>query len=182
MTEKNDLWIFAYGSLMWNPGFEFVDCVPATLNGFSRDLCILSHIFRGTPETPGLVMGLNPGGSCCGKAFLCPPDNHEAVFAYLNEREMPTNVYTPCWQPLTLQDGRRIKAYTFVAIPGHPQYVGNLAPAEAAQYVLQGHGQGGSALEYLENTLCHLRQMDISDPRLEEIHRETLKLRKKQGK
>jgi len=164
-----DIWIFGYGSLMWSPGFDHLEDQLASLDGFHRDLCILSYVFRGTPEVPGLVMGLNPGGSCQGRAFRISPDQKDLVMTYLHEREMINNVYEPSWVEVTLEDGRNVTAYTFLAVQDHPQYVGHFDLDKKVDYVLQGFGAGGSALEYLDNTCCHLRELSITDERLEAI-------------
>lgn len=169
MTSNQDIWIFGYGSLMWSPGFEVVEDVPAQLMGYHRDLCILSYVFRGTPEVPGIVMGLNPGGGCAGRAFRVDAADAPKTIAYLHEREMINNVYTPTWVDITLGDGRIVSAYTFVAVRDHAQYVGHLDQDEKVEYVLQGCGARGSALEYLENTCTHLRSLGINDETLEAI-------------
>jgi glutathione-specific gamma-glutamylcyclotransferase len=169
MEIKGDIWVFGYGSLMWAPGFEYLEQTEAVLEGYHRDLCILSYVFRGTPEVPGLVMGLNKGGRCRGRAFRVASDLVEETLSYLHEREMINNVYEPSWVDLSLQSNKTVKAYTFIAIPEHKQHVGSLSIDEISQLVLQGQGKNGSSLEYLESCLFHLRQLDIVDARLEAI-------------
>ncbi|NVJ92567.1 MAG: gamma-glutamylcyclotransferase [Methylocystaceae bacterium] len=169
MTSDQDIWIFGYGSLMWSPGFKVAEDVPARLPGYHRDLCILSYVFRGTPEVPGIVVGLNPGGACAGRAFRVCAEHVPETMDYLHEREMVNNVYTPTWVDITLGDARNVSAYTFVAVRDHAQYVGHLDQEEKVAYVLQGYGAGGSALEYLENTCTHLRSLGINDETLEAI-------------
>lgn len=170
MNISDDIWIFGYGSLMWSPGFEYLEEVEAELEGYHRDLCILSYVFRGTPEVPGLVMGLNKGGKCRGRAFRVAHVLIEETLAYLHKREMINNVYAPSWVDIEIRKGQTIKAYTFLGIPEHNQHVGGLSIEETRSLVLQGFGEGGSALEYLENTLLHLRTLDIEDSRLEAIY------------
>ena len=94
-TENGDLWIFGYGSLMWRPGFDYVERLPVRLHGYHRAFCVWSHRYRGTPERPGLVLGLDRGGSCLGIAYRIAPEKQDTVLAYLHEREMITGVYIP---------------------------------------------------------------------------------------
>lgn len=169
MTDQNEMWVFGYGSLMWRPGFDYLEAQPATLPGYHRDLCVLSYVYRGTPEVPGLVMGLNPGGHCAGRAFRVARANQQAVIAYLDQREMINQVYEPTWVDVTLGDDRQVQAYTFVAVRDHDQYVGHLGQADKLIYLCQGVGRGGTSLQYLENTCAHLRELGIHDGGLEEI-------------
>ncbi len=165
----SDIWVFAYGSLMWHPDFEYEEAQVAEVEGYHRDLCILSYVFRGTPHTPGLVMGLNPGGHCVGRVFRIAPENVAVVFEYLDAREMIHQVYEPTWLTARLRDGTKIAAYGFVTVAGHEQHVGHFNEDEKVSHVLQGFGQRGSALEYLENTCDHLRELGIHDAALEGI-------------
>lgn len=169
MTSLGDFWVFGYGSLMWAPGFEFEEAQLADLGGFHRDLCILSYVFRGTPEVPGLVMGLNPKGRCTGRAFRVRAEFREQTVQYLHEREMINDVYEPSWLNVTLAKGEKVSAYTFVARQNHPQYVGHYSLDQKVKLVLQGVGRGGTSLEYLENTIQHLQELSICDETLEAI-------------
>jgi len=171
MNRSDDIWVFGYGSLMWLPGFEYLEEAEAELDGYHRDLCILSYVFRGTPDVPGLVMGLNKGGKCRGRAYRVAGALVEETLAYLYKREMINNVYAPSWVDIEMGKGQSTKAYTFLAIPEHKQHVAGLSIEETCSLVLQGIGEGGSALEYLENTLLHLHALNIDDPRLETIYR-----------
>ncbi|MGE5504914.1 MAG: gamma-glutamylcyclotransferase, partial [Actinomycetota bacterium] len=114
--------MFAYGSLMWRPDFDHAEARPARLLGWHRALCILSTHYRGCPERPGLVLGLDRGGSCVGRAFRVEADKAEAVLRLLHEREMITNVYQPRFLPVTLDDGRRVPAWSFIVDRRHRQY------------------------------------------------------------
>jgi cation transport protein ChaC len=163
-----DFWVFGYGSLMWNPGFPHVRAEPATLHGFHRSLCLYSHVYRGTPECPGLVLGLDRGGSCRGMAFLVHPDDGPEVLAYLFEREMTHAVYRPRWVPVRV-DGARARAYTFVVDPNNRQYAGRLDTETLVRLVLQGHGSRGPCREYLVNTVRHLETMGIVDGPLHDL-------------
>lgn len=156
-----EFWVFAYGSLMWRPGFAFVESAPARLHGYHRALCIWSIRYRGTPERPGLVMGLDRGGSCVGRAYRVAPAEWPPVLEYLTAREMPTNAYEPRDLPIRLKDGRRVSAYGYVARHGHVQYAGRLSDAAAAEIVRGAAGSEGPAIEYLSNTVEQLRELGI---------------------
>ncbi len=166
---NGDFWIFGYGSLMWRTGFPYLKAAPALLRGYHRCLCIYSINYRGTPDCPGLVMGLNRGGSCKGQAFRVAPGDKAQVLDYLQEREMVHGVYVPRTVAVKLEDGRRVSAYVFIAKRDHRQYAGKLGLERAAQLVRQGTGCRGSALEYLENTLEHMDAMGIKNAGLREI-------------
>lgn len=131
----DDFWVFGYGSLMWNPGFAFEERQQARLHGYRRSLCISSSVYRGTEEKPGLVLGLERGGSCLGVAFRVQGKDQDSVMAYLRERELVTNVYKERVVAIAFADGRRGSAVTYVADPAHEQYIGGLAVAEAASIV-----------------------------------------------
>lgn len=166
-----DIWVFGCGSLMWQPEFAYLEARQALLRGYHRALCIYSTRYRGTPKLPGLVMGLDRGGSCRGRAFRVAGGEARAVLTYLDGREMLTGVYRPRFIAVRLDDGRRVPAYAFIARHDHRQYAGKLRPERAAELVLQGHGGRGSAREYLENTVAHLKQMGIRDSALQRILR-----------
>jgi cation transport protein ChaC len=167
-----DFWVFGYGSLIWRPGFPHKEARPAMLHGFHRRFCVYSHRYRGTPECPGLVLGLARGGSCRGLAYKVPAAEGEAVMDYLYEREMVLGVYDPTWLKVTLDDGGRVRAAGFVVDPGHRQYAGRLSYDETARLILQGEGKGGTCLEYLRNTVHHLEALDMHDRALHRLLRE----------
>lgn len=158
-----DAWIFAYGSLMWNPCFPVADSRRALLHGWHRSLCILSILNRGTPERPGLALGLDRGGSCAGFAFRIAPAEVMAAREKLWRREMANSVYLPRVLPVRVHSGDRVPALVFVAQPEHPQYVGDLEPEQAAALVAQGVGGYGTALDYLRNVVRHLDEFGIRD-------------------
>ena len=162
-------WVFAYGSLMWRPGFPHSDARPAVLHGYHRALCVYSTRYRGTPERPGLVLGLDRGGSCRGRIMRVSADDASGVIAYLNEREMGNRVYTPRTLGVRLDDGRRVRAYAYTVRRDHEQYAGKLPLDQAADVVRLGHGPGGSSLDYLENTVAHLDELGITDGPLHRI-------------
>lgn len=164
-----DVWVFAYGSLMWQPGFPYKDSRRALLRGYHRSLCILSIRNRGTRERPGLALGLDRGGSCQGYAFRVAAECWPAAVEDLWRREMPTDVYTPKRLPVRLAGGDRVPALAFVARPEHPQYAGGLAEEAAAALVAQGEGAFGTALDYLRNVVRHLDEFGIVDCPLHRI-------------
>jgi len=157
----SDWWVFAYGSLMWNPGFPHREARPALLRGYHRRFCVYSLRYRGTPERPGLVLGLAPGGACRGMAFRVPAQQGESVLDYLWEREMVTGVYRPRWLPVRTTAGA-VRALSFVADPEHGQYC-RLEPSDTAALIGQGVGQRGPCREYLVNTDRHLRELGVRD-------------------
>ncbi len=165
-----DLWVFAYGSLMWNPGFRYQQKQTAHLYGYHRALCVWSHVHRGTPEHPGMVLGLDRGGSCRGSAFLVSEQDKLQVTEYLYAREMPTPVYRAQLHPVRLMEGnRQTMALTFIVDPDHAQYAGKVEIERAADQIRNAHGISGSSREYLSNTLEHLEQLDIRDRHLQQI-------------
>lgn len=161
--ETRDLWVFGYGSLMWRPGFAHAERRPARLTGYHRSLCVLSHVHRGTPERPGLVLGLDRGGSCRGVAFRVPAGEVEATVAYLRAREQVTAVYRERRLPVMLDDGRRVPALTYLVARAHPQYAGRLDDAELLRLVRQGVGASGANPDYVRATSAHLVGMGIED-------------------
>jgi cation transport protein ChaC len=166
-----DFWVFGYGSLIWRPGFAHSAVRPAMLHGFHRRFCVYSHRYRGTPDTPGLVLGLARGGSCRGLAYQVPAAEGEAVMDYLYEREMVLGVYDPRWLKVALDDGRVVHAAGFVVDPTHPQYAGRLSLDAMADLILQGEGKGGTCLDYLRNTVHHLEALDMHDRALHRLLR-----------
>jgi len=161
--DAGDAWVFAYGSLMWNPCFPFEDCRRALLRGWHRALCILSILNRGTVERPGLALGLDRGGSCTGFAFRIAPARLAAAKEALWQREMINGVYIPRIAPVVLKGGDRVPALVFTARPGHPQYVPHLTAEQAACLVAQGVGSYGTAIDYLRNVVRHLDEFGIAD-------------------
>lgn len=170
VDDKADTWVFGYGSLMWNPGFDHVDCGQATLYGWHRSFCIFSHHYRGTPENPGLVLGLDWGGSCHGMVYRVPGRDARAVLGYLWDREMVTGVYQP--RTLTARlEGRRLNCRTFTASRTHVQYAGRLSIAKTAAMIAGASGVGGANRDYLANTVAHLDELGIGDGPLHAVLR-----------
>lgn len=166
-------WIFGYGSLMWRPGFDFEESRPALIRGFHRSLCVMSHVHRGTPENPGLVLGLDRGGACHGMAFRIAPGRWDATLDYLRAREQVTMVYREERKTVTLLGSHlRAEAVTYVVDRKHRQYAGRLAQPELLRLVRQGHGVSGACRDYVLNTVAHLRDMNIHDATLEDLVRQ----------
>lgn len=170
MSEReDDLWVFGYGSLIWRPGFVFVERIPATVYGFHRSLCVFSHVHRGTPERPGLVLGLDRGGSCHGVAYRVDAQLRAGTVAYLREREQVTLVYREIHPVARLEDGRRVRALAYAVDRQHGQYSGPLLPEQVLDAVRHGVGKSGPNPEYIINTHEHLVAMGIRDHTLETI-------------
>jgi cation transport protein ChaC len=167
----DDLWVFGYGSLMWRPGFAFVERCHAHLHGYHRALCVLSHVHRGTPQHPGLVLGLDRGGRCHGVAFRVEALEAEATIQYLRDREQVTSVYLERRLPVRLSDGRRARAVAYVVDRSHPQYAGRLPDGDLVRLVRQGRGISGANADYVRSTHEHLLDMGVVDPILDRLTR-----------
>lgn len=171
-----DLWVFGYGSLMWSPGFRASEKAPARLHGYHRSLCVYSYRYRGTPERPGLVMGLCRGGSCWGMAYRVPAARSARVLAYLWRREMRNRVYRARFVRVAIPAGREVKALAFIADADHRQFVGDLSLRRTAQLVAQGRGEKGRNVDYLSATLAHMHELGVRDPHLDRVLLATLSL------
>jgi glutathione-specific gamma-glutamylcyclotransferase len=162
-----DLWVFGYGSLMWRPGFSYVERRIATVRGYHRALCVYSHVHRGTPERPGLVLGLDRGGSCKGIAFKVPAEEAIETIAYLRGREQVTLVYRERYLRAKLDDRRDVRALSYAVDRNHGQYAGRLDRDELERLVSQGEGVSGANPDYVRNTHAHLAELGIVDATLE---------------
>lgn len=161
-------WVFAYGSLIWKPGFAWAERRLAALDGFRRRFCMSSVQYRGTPERPGLVLALDadPGAACHGLAYRLDPATAEATMAYLRARELVTNAYDELRLPVRLDDGRSVEAYAYVMNRAHAQYRGGLSLAEQAEVIAHAAGPMGPNAEYLTNTLESLAALGLEDAEL----------------
>ena len=157
-------WVFGYGSLMWRPGFAFLDRRPARLHGRRRAFCISSVHHRGTPERPGLVLGLAPGGSVRGMVYRIAEADWPGVLAYLREREQPTETYVEATVRPRLEDGRLVRATTFLSDRAHPQWVGVMDLEAQARRIAGARGLSGRNIDYLEDLVIHLRAEGLADP------------------
>jgi glutathione-specific gamma-glutamylcyclotransferase len=165
----NDIWVFGYASLMWKPGFDYVEKRRAHLHGYHRSLCIASYEHRGTRQRPGLVMGLDRGGSCVGIAFRIAAGNVDPVMAYLRKRELVTHVYLERTGKVSLDNGATAAAVTYVADRHHEQYAGRLSVEDAAGRVHGAVGGMGPNEDYVINTAEHIRTLGIRDHWLEHV-------------
>ena len=164
-----DLWVFGYGSLLWNPGFPVAETQVAQLPDWRRSFCMSSIHHRGTPEAPGLVLALDhePGALCHGLAFRVPGDRAEATLVYLRERELVSSAYLETRQQVILSDRRRLDGVlTYVIDPAHEQYC-TLTLEEQAQIIARARGGRGPNDEYLCNTARHLHELGLPDPDLD---------------
>lgn len=163
------LWVFGYGSLLWNPGFEVDEQVPAVLSAYRRSFCMRSIHHRGTEEAPGLVLALDetPDAACDGVAMRVKTGTEEATLAYLRDRELVSSAYLEKMLSVALGDGRTVTAVTYVIDPDHVQYCGNLPLEEQAQIIAAAVGGRGPNAEYLFNTHEHLHQMGVRDADLQ---------------
>lgn len=171
MTDQasGDLWVFGYGSLMWRPGFDYVERRAGLVRGYHRSLCVYSFHHRGTPEHPGLVMGLDRGGSCRGAAFRVSADRRHDTIAYLREREQVTSVYLERYASTTLDNGEIVPALAYVVNRTHEQYAGRLAVDDVVTIVQRSRGVSGHNPDYVRNTHSHLTEMGVRDPWLEDV-------------
>ena len=166
--DSGDLWVFGYGSLMWRPGFAYLERVPARLIGLHRALCVFSFVHRGTPERPGLVLGLDRGGMCRGIAYRVAAGKRAATIGYLRGREQVTSVYLETMRQIELEDRarRRVRALCYVVDRSHVQYAGRLTLAESLHHVRQGHGSSGPNRDYVLETVQALEVLGYRETEL----------------
>lgn len=164
-----DHWVFGYGSLMWRPGFPFIDRRRATLHGWRRAFCIYSVHHRGTYERPGLVLGLAPGGATRGVAYRIADADWSAVYDYLIEREQPTETYVEARRFVRLADGRRVECLVFLSDVGHSQWAGALSLDRQAQLIAGASGLSGRNVDYLRDLVEHLRAEGVRDSAMEKL-------------
>jgi glutathione-specific gamma-glutamylcyclotransferase len=163
VAHTQDFWVFGYGSLMWNPGFPFAERSPAVAHGVHRRLCVYSFHYRGTPEKPGLVMGLLSGGCCHGVAFRVLAKDGAQTRAYLKEREQISMVYRELFRPVRLRDGRTVPALCYVVDTGHSQYAGRLPREDVLNLVRDSQGRSGPNRDYVCNTVSALTDIGVHD-------------------
>ena len=156
---------------MWRPGFEFVERVPAHLVGFQRSFCIYSNHHRGNDARPGLVLGLDRGGSCAGIAYRISGEHWAQTLAYLRERELVSGVYQESSVPLTLtrEGNREVSALTYIVERAHPSYAHRLPFSKQVEIIRGARGLAGPNIEYLVNTARLLRELGIPDRGLERL-------------
>jgi len=166
--ETGDLWVFGYGSLMWRPGFAYLERVSARLIGLHRALCVFSFVHRGTPERPGLVLGLDRGGMCRGIAYRVTAGARAETIAYLRSREQVTSVYLETMRQIVLEDSakRRVRALCYTVDRSHVQYAGRLTHAESLHHIRQGHGRSGPNRDYVLETVRALEALGYRETEL----------------
>ena len=167
--DDREFLVFAYGSLMWRPDFAFRSVEPATLHGYHRAFCIRSTHYRGSPQCPGLVLGLDRGGRCMGRLYRVRPDDAPDVALYLHRRELITGCYVPKWLSVATSERTREKALAYVADRSHYQYAGKLPETEILAVIRHAIGVMGSNAEYLRNTVQHLDELGVADSSLHRL-------------
>ncbi|MCV6587273.1 MAG: gamma-glutamylcyclotransferase [Marinibacterium sp.] len=163
------MWVFGYGSLLWDPGFPVAERVVARLDGYARSFCMRSIHHRGSEEVPGLVLALDEvaGAQCQGLALRVEPGHEAPTLEYLRERELISSAYLERMLQIELADGGRVEAVTYVIDPHHVQYCGGLPLEEQAQIIAHAVGGRGPNTEYLYNTATHLSEIGLTDPDLQ---------------
>lgn len=170
MAEGQDFWVFGYGSLMWNPGFEVEERVLAELAGYRRAFCMRSVVYRGTPEAPGLVLALDAADtSCRGVAYRVTAARSAETLDYLRDRELVSSAYLEALEWLQFDDGRREQALVYVINRAHDQYCGHIAPEEQAEIIARASGPAGTNRDYLFNTVQALEGLEIEDKPLQSL-------------
>ena len=176
---QDAMWVFGYGSLVWNPEFPVAERIVARLDGYARSFCMSSIHHRGTPDVPGLVLALDEraGATCTGLALRVEPGHEDSTLAMLRERELVSSAYLERRITLNLVDGRRIEAVAYVIDQDHEQYIRDLDLEVQARIIAEAHGGRGPNDEYLHNTTAHLTELGISDPDLDWLSTRVRKLR-----
>ncbi|AVO36882.1 gamma-glutamylcyclotransferase [Pukyongiella litopenaei] len=172
------MWVFGYGSLLWNPGFEVAESRVGTLHGWARSFCMSSIHHRGTEDEPGLVLALDAAedAHCRGMALAVAAGREEATLAYLRERELISSAYLERLLPVELATGETVTAVTYVIDPDHVQYCGGMPLEDQARIIARAHGGRGPNSEYLHNTADHLAEIGLHDPDLEWLARRVRQL------
>jgi glutathione-specific gamma-glutamylcyclotransferase len=164
-----DRWVFGYGSLMWRPGFAYAERKPAVAHGRRRAFCIYSVHHRGTPKRPGLVLGLAPGGAVRGAAYRVAGGDWDRVYAYLREREQPTETYFEAWAHVRAEGGALVEALVFLSDRDHPQWAGDLDLEAQARLIAGATGLSGRNVDYLRDLVEHLREEGVADRTMERL-------------
>jgi cation transport protein ChaC len=165
----DERWVFGYGSLMWRPGFPYLERASAVHQGRHRAFCIYSVHHRGTPQRKGLVLGLAPGGAVRGSAYHVAEADWAEVYAYLQEREQPTETYVERRARVRLDDGRHALALTFLSDRAHPQWAGRLTLEAQSDLIAGASGLSGRNVDYLADLVEHLHEEGIADPNMERL-------------
>lgn len=178
---SNGFWVFGYGSLVWQPEFEFQERQIARLEGYARSFCMRSIHYRGTVQKPGLVLALDEADSYCdGVAFFVGPDHAQTTLAALRERELISSAYLEAVLPVSLRDGRRAEAVSYVIDRDHDQYC-HLSLEEQARIIAVAQGGRGPNVDYLFNTASHLKELGLEDPDLTWLSNRVAEIRAASG-
>jgi cation transport protein ChaC len=171
MSAADDLWVFGYGSLMWRPGFDYLERHEGRLIGAHRALCVYSFVHRGTPEKPGLVLGLDHGGACRGIVYRVAAQKREATIEYLRRREQVTMVYRESYRTAWVDSDpkRQVRALVYTIDRGHAQYAGRLPVAKQLHFVRQGRGRSGPNRDYVIETVKSLEALGYRETALHEL-------------
>ncbi len=175
------VWLFGYGSLIWNPAFHYVERRIGTIHGFHRRFCLWTHLGRGTPERPGLTLGLDRGGACRGVLFRIDETQVDSELDVVWRREMVSGAYAPRWIEVATDDGP-IAAIAFVINHAHPRYTGLLAEATVIETIAEAAGRLGPCADYLFNTVEHLDALGIADRPMRRLRRRVIEQLKAAGK
>ncbi len=167
--DRNDFWVFGYGSLMWRPGFAYLESRQARLTGMHRSLCVYSWVHLGTREQPGLVLGLDRGGACIGLGFRVSGKERQSVIEYLREREQVTNVYLERWRRIDFSDGGQVTALTYIVDRSHDQYAGKLSLSTQIDMIRNATGKSGANPDYVISTASRLSELGIRDSGLSAV-------------
>lgn len=173
-TNDDGLWVFGYGSLLWNPAFNYTTSQPARLHGYHRRFCLRLSMGRGSPENPGLMLALDNGGSCNGRAFFIEPSAVESETRILWMREMLSGAYKARWCTIRLND-RTVKGLSFVINRQHSRYIRDISTERVIELLGTGYGYLGSCREYLENTIDHLDEINVKDRYLHSLRAQVRK-------
>tara|TARA_B100000945_G_scaffold314302_1_gene311713 strand:- start:430 stop:1071 length:642 start_codon:yes stop_codon:yes gene_type:complete len=165
---EEGIWVFGYGSLMWNPDLKLAEKRNGYLKGYHRSLCLKSIVYRGSPEYHGLVFGLDYGNSCEGIVYRIEEKNIKSEIMKLWEREMFAGTYIPTWVNVKTKQGT-ISAVTFVINQDHKHYISNLEIEEIAERVIKAEGTCGSCHDYVRNTVTYLQNLGLRDHSLEQL-------------
>ncbi|KRA59510.1 gamma-glutamyl cyclotransferase [Caulobacter sp. Root655] len=168
-TDSEDRWVFGYGSLMWRPGFPFIERRTAVLHGRRRAFCIYSVHHRGTYERPGLVLGLAPGGAVRGAAYRVAGSAWPEVYDYLREREQPTETYFEAWSEVRIDGNGRAPALVFLSDRNHGQWAGALTLDQQCELIAGATGLSGRNIDYLRDLVLHLREDGVRDHAMETL-------------
>jgi cation transport protein ChaC len=166
-----DLWLFGYGSLIWNPAFHFVERTLGRLFGYHRQFCLWTHLGRGTPQRPGLILGLERGGSCPGMVFRIAHDAVPSELDIVWRREMVTGAYRPTWVRVRTEQGT-VRALTFAINRAHERYAGTLEDVRIVEAIALAEGPLGACRDYLFKTAAHLEELGIRDRGLTRLSRQ----------